>query len=164
MNSMKKIYLSLAVILAFGIYAVILRRAKQPEVGTVIAPAGLNTTTTSPTSVATSDSSTASASTPSSTSSTGKYKNGTYTGNSADAFYGNVQVQVTISGGKITDVKFLDYPQDRSTSREINSQAMPYLIQETLQAQSANVNTISGASATSGALQQSLASALSQAS
>lgn len=159
---MKKLYLSLGVILAFGIYAVILRRAKQPEVGTVIAPTGLNTTTSTPT--ATSDNSTASTSTPSSTSSTGKYKNGTYTGNSADAFYGNVQVQVTISAGKITDVKFLDYPQDRSTSREINSQAMPYLIQETLQAQSANVNTISGASATSGAFQQSLASALSQAS
>ena len=91
------------------------------------------------------------------------FKNGTYTGSVEDAFYGNVQVRVTIQGGDIADVQFLDYPHDRNTSREINSQAMPYLKTEAIQAQSANVNVISGATATSEAFIQSLASALAQA-
>jgi uncharacterized protein with FMN-binding domain len=94
----------------------------------------------------------------------GRYKNGTYTGSVADAFYGNIQVQVTISGGNITDVQFLQYPSDRSTSIYINSQAMPLLKQEAIQAQSAQVSGVSGATATSGAFIQSLGSALSQAS
>jgi len=94
---------------------------------------------------------------------TGRYKNGTYTGSVADAFYGNVQVQVTISGGNITNVVFLQYPSDRQTSIDINSQAMPYLKQEAIQAQSAQVAGVSGATATSQAFIQSLGSALSQA-
>lgn len=94
---------------------------------------------------------------------TGKFKNGAYTGDSIDAYYGYVQVKVVISGGKITDVQFLDYPQDRSTSVRINSRAMPYLISEAIQAQDSKVNTVSGASFTSTAFRKSLASALTQA-
>jgi len=94
---------------------------------------------------------------------TGKFRNGTYVGSVADAFYGNVQVKVTVSGGKISDVQFLDYPQDRNTSRMINSQAIPYLISEAISVQSANVDIISGATDTSMAFQQSLSDALSQA-
>lgn len=92
-----------------------------------------------------------------------QYKDGSYTGNAADAFYGNIQVQVTISGGKITDVVFLQYPNDRGTSVEINNQAMPMLKQEAIQAQSANVDGVSGATDTSQAFIQSLSSALNQA-
>ncbi len=91
------------------------------------------------------------------------YKDGSYTGSVADAFYGNIQVKAIISGGKITDVQFLQYPSDRRQSIEINSQAMPYLTQEAIQAQSANVNGVSGASQTSAAFIQSLQSALDQA-
>lgn len=93
----------------------------------------------------------------------GPYRDGEYTGNVADAYYGNVQVKAVIQGGHIADVQFLDYPQDRSTSREINSQAMPYLKAEAIQAQSANVDIISGATQTSYAFRESLASALAQA-
>lgn len=93
----------------------------------------------------------------------GQYKNGTYTGSAADAFYGYIQVQAVISGGRITDVVFLQYPSDRSTSISINTQAMPYLKQEALAAQSAQVDIVSGATDSSMAFQQSLASALSQA-
>ena len=95
--------------------------------------------------------------------STGQYVDGTYTGSVADAYYGNVQVRVTISGGKITNVAFLQYPNDRSTSISINRQATPKLAAEAIQAQSANVSGVSGASDTSMAFQQSLADALSQA-
>lgn len=93
----------------------------------------------------------------------GIYNDGTYTGSVADAYYGNVQVEVVIANNRISDVKFLDYPQDRSTSRSINSYAMPRLTQEAIQAQSANVNGVSGASDTSAAFKQSLASALAKA-
>lgn len=93
-----------------------------------------------------------------------RYKDGSYTGDVADAFYGNVQVKVVISGGKITDVVFLDHPQDRRTSQMINDQAMPMLTQETISAQSANVDIISGATQTSNAFIQSLQTALAKAS
>ena len=93
----------------------------------------------------------------------GSYKNGTYTGSVQDAFYGLVQVQAIISGGKITNVNFLQYPNDNRTSQFVNSQAMPLLTQEAIQVQSAQVDIISGASATSQAFQASLADALSQA-
>lgn len=93
----------------------------------------------------------------------GQYKDGTYTGSVADAFYGNIQVQAVISGGKITDVIFLQSPNDRSTSIEINSQAMPYLKQEAIAAQNANVDIVSGATDSSNAFRQSLGDALNQA-
>jgi uncharacterized protein with FMN-binding domain len=91
------------------------------------------------------------------------YKDGTYTGVSADAYYGNVQVQAIIQNGKLADVQFLDYPRDRSTSLRISSEAMPYLKSEAIQAQSAPVDIVSGATEISGAFNQSLASALAAA-
>jgi uncharacterized protein with FMN-binding domain len=94
---------------------------------------------------------------------TGLYKDGVYTGPVADAYYGNVQVQATIAGGKLTDVAFLQYPNDRSNSRAINGHAMPYLTQEAIQAQNASVDIVSGATDTSMAFQQSLGAALAQA-
>ena len=93
----------------------------------------------------------------------GKYKDGTYTGSVADAFYGNIQVQAVISGGRLTDVIFLQAPNDRGTSIAINAQADPLLKQEAIQAQSAQVSGVSGASASSGAFVQSLGDALQQA-
>jgi uncharacterized protein with FMN-binding domain len=95
--------------------------------------------------------------------SVGRYRDGVYDGGVADAYYGYVQVEVTIQNDQITDVAFLDYPHDRRTSAQINSIAMPYLKQEAIQAQSARVNIISGATLTSEAFAQSLQSALSQA-
>jgi uncharacterized protein with FMN-binding domain len=67
---------------------------------------------------------------------------------------------VTISGGKITDVTALQYPNDRNKSVEINSQALPMLRSEALAAQSATIDTISGATYTSDGYTQSLQSAL----
>lgn len=90
----------------------------------------------------------------------GKYADGSYTGSVADAYYGIVQVKIIVTGSKITDVQFIQYPSDRSTSRYINSQAMPLLTQEAIQAQSAQVNGVSGATFTSQAFKQSLSVAL----
>ncbi len=96
-------------------------------------------------------------------SSGGQYKNGTYTGPASDAFYGSVQVIATVSGGKLTSVKIAQYPHAEGYSIQVASVAMPILTQEAIQAQSANVNAVSGATEDSMAFQQSLASALSQA-
>ncbi len=91
------------------------------------------------------------------------YKDGEYTGDAVDAYYGNVQVKAVIRGGKITDVQFLDYPQDRRNSININTRAMPNLKTEVIQAQSASVDIVSGATQTSKAFIQSLQSALAKA-
>ncbi len=93
----------------------------------------------------------------------GMYVDGTYTGRPADAYYGIVQIQATIQNGKLAGVKFLRYPNDRSTSRFINGQAMPILQSEAVNAQNANVDIVSGATETSMAFQQSLANTLAQA-
>lgn len=90
----------------------------------------------------------------------GNYHDGVYNGVSADAFYGRVEVVATISGGRIVDVTFLDHPKDAQTSREISARAMPLLQTEAIAAQSATVDIISGATETSLAFRESLASAL----
>jgi uncharacterized protein with FMN-binding domain len=90
----------------------------------------------------------------------GAYKNGTFTGPAVNVYYGLVQIQVVIQSGKIADVQFLQYPNDRRTSQQINSQVMPWLQQEAIQAQSANVDLISGATLTSEGFANSLQAAL----
>lgn len=91
------------------------------------------------------------------------FKDGTYTGQAVDVNWGLVQVQAKIQSGKINDVQFLQYPKDRRTSAFINSIADPMLQQEAVQAQSANVDIITGATLTSEGFQMSLQDALNQA-
>ncbi|GGF36122.1 hypothetical protein GCM10011321_28930 [Youhaiella tibetensis] len=93
----------------------------------------------------------------------GQYRDGTYQGPVTDAYYGNMQVQATIQNGQLTGVDVLQYPNDRRTSRYINSQALPMLEQEVISAHSANVNLITGATLTSQAYVRSLQGALDQA-
>ena len=90
----------------------------------------------------------------------GQYADGSYTGSPADAYYGTVQVKAVVKNGQLADVQFLQYPNTHSNSVYINSQAMPLLTQEAIQAQSAQIDGVSGATFTSQAFQQSLASAL----
>ncbi len=102
-------------------------------------------------------------STPAPAQASGQYKDGQYNGPAVDAFYGVVQVQADVQGGKLTAVQVPQYPNDRRTSVRINSQAVPWLQQEAVQAQSANIDLISGATLTSEAFQQSLQAALASA-
>ena len=87
-------------------------------------------------------------------------KSGSFTGQSYANPYGNVQVQVVISGGKITSVKTIQYPNGHQQSVFINSQALPLLEQEVLKAQSAQINIVGGATFTSQGYAQSVQSAL----
>jgi uncharacterized protein with FMN-binding domain len=88
---------------------------------------------------------------------------GKLTGQAVQIPFGTVQVQVTMQNGKITDVQALQLPSDQRRSQQIGQYAAPQLRSEVLAAQSANVNTISGATYTSIGYLQSLQSALDQA-
>ena len=94
----------------------------------------------------------------------GRYRDGAYVGDVVDAYYGLLQVQANISGGRITSVKALQYPADRRTSQRINNQALPALQSEVIAAQDTQVDVVSGATLTSEAYIRSLDSALGQAS
>ncbi len=98
-----------------------------------------------------------------SSSGTGQYKDGTYTGSLADAFYGQLQVIAVIQGGKLSNITFPQYPSNPGHTIDESRTSLPVLAQEAVAAQSANVNIVSGATQTSQAFQQSLASALAQA-
>jgi uncharacterized protein with FMN-binding domain len=77
--------------------------------------------------------------------------------------YGPMQVQVTLAGKKITSVNVLRRTDDGSESNQIDSFAIPKLTSETLTAQSAQIDAVSGASYTSSGYIKSLQSALDKA-
>ena len=81
-------------------------------------------------------------------------------GTAVDTRFGPVQVQITVRAGKILEVAALEYPQGSGRDQEINSYAIPVLKQETVQAQSAQIDTVSGATYTSQGYVRSLQAAL----
>jgi uncharacterized protein with FMN-binding domain len=87
----------------------------------------------------------------------------TVTGTVANTEYGPMQVELTLVGQKITKVTVLQRTDDGSESNEIDSMAIPQLTSETLAAQSARIDAVSGASYTSSGYIQSLQSALDKA-
>ncbi|MFD4503128.1 FMN-binding protein [Streptomyces sp. NPDC058457] len=87
----------------------------------------------------------------------------TVTGDTVQTRWGPVQVKVTIKNGKITDVTALQYPSENPRDQQINDYALPQLRSEALAAQSASIDTVSGATYTSQGYQQSLQSALDSA-
>lgn len=87
----------------------------------------------------------------------------TVTGDAAQTRWGPVQVQLTVSGGKVTAVDVLQQPDENHKDQEINARALPILVQETLSAQSAQIDVVSGATYTSDGYTSSLQSALDQA-
>ncbi len=87
----------------------------------------------------------------------------TVNGSSIRTRYGNVEVQVVFTGTQITDVIPVRLPDSNGVDQEIDQQAVPILIQETLTAQSANIQAVSGATYTSDGYIRSLQSALDKA-
>ena len=92
------------------------------------------------------------------------FHDGAFTGKSADAYYGNVQVVANIMSGCLASVDVLDSPSHRNTSRRINAEALPILQSEEIRAQGGRVDIVSGATLTSQAYVASLKDALKQAS
>lgn len=97
------------------------------------------------------------------TDATGQFKDGTYTGAVTSTHRGDYQVQVTISGGKVSDITILEYPTDNPESQSINDRALPKYTAEALSAQSAEINQISGATEAFKGFTGSLQDALNQA-
>jgi len=87
----------------------------------------------------------------------------TITGDVAQTRWGPVQVQLEVSGSRITNVTILQYPDSNGRDIEIANYSLPQLIQETLDAQGDSISMISGATYTSQGYLQSLQSALDQA-
>lgn len=87
----------------------------------------------------------------------------TITGPAASTQWGPVQVQLSVTDGTITKVSVLQYPSGNGRDAQINSYALPILVKETLTAQSASIDMVSGATVTSGGYLTSLQSALDQA-
>ena len=131
-----------------------------------IAPVGRQPAATAPPTTGASGSSPTTAAptgagTPTTTAPSGQAK--TYDGQVFENQYGPVQVRVVMQGGRITDIQALQMPVDHQRSAEISQYAEPYLRQEALQAQSAQIDIVSGATFTSENYAQSLQSALDQA-
>ena len=87
----------------------------------------------------------------------------TITGDAISTRFGPVQVEVTVTDGRITDVQVLQYPHSDRRDAEINGYALPLLVQATLDANSADIDMVSGATYTSDGYVRSLQSALDQA-
>jgi uncharacterized protein with FMN-binding domain len=81
-------------------------------------------------------------------------------GTVAQTRWGPVQVQVTVTAGKITEIRTLQRPSGSDQDDQINAYALPQLRAETLDAQSANIDAVGGATVTSGGYIESLQAAL----
>jgi uncharacterized protein with FMN-binding domain len=122
-----------------------------------------NPATTSSSEPSSSSSSPSSSNSTSSSSSGSSTTTKTYTGSVAQTRWGPVQVQITVQGDKITKVTVLQQPNGNHKDAEINDYALPILVQDTLDAQSAQIDMVSGATVTSDGYLTSLQSALDQA-
>lgn len=94
----------------------------------------------------------------------GAYADGTYTGQVVSTEFGDVQLRVTVESGKISQIEALAYPNQDRHSQMISTQAIPAYTNEAIEAQSASIQLISGATETYNAFTGSLQSALNQAS
>jgi uncharacterized protein with FMN-binding domain len=149
----------LGLLASIGILSVgwVVGASVAPTTTTSTTSTGLDTTGSSSSSGSSSGSS---ATLPSGSSSV---KDGTYIGPVASTRFGDVQVSATIASGKITDVTALKLTDREQRSVQISNRAAPLLKAEVLQAQSAKVSTISGATYTSDGYLTSLQAALDQA-
>lgn len=148
-----------AVIAVIDGYLIFFKNSKQPTTTSAVNLAS-STTNKNDSEGAVGSGSTASSSSTQDTKSASSMADGTYTGASTQTEWGPVQVQITISSGKITNVDVLSYPDTEKKSIQINENALPTYKEEALTAQSSNIDQISGATETykgfTGSLQDSI--------
>ena len=123
-------------------------------------PAALAQTQTSATPVPTS---TKQSATPAPTSTKQSAATKTVDGDAVDTRWGPVQVQISVTGRKISSVQVLQAPNENRRDIEINNTALPILHDEAMSAQSAQIDSVSGATYTSDGYTQSLQSAIDRA-
>ncbi|HOQ54664.1 MAG TPA: FMN-binding protein [Micropruina sp.] len=88
---------------------------------------------------------------------------GTFTGDAVDTRWGTVQVRITVKDGTITAADAIEYPTANPKDQQINAYAIPQLNAEAVDAQSTNIDAVSGATVTSDGYIESLQSAIDQA-
>jgi len=133
---------------------------EESDTGNTQSDAGATTTAPSATSAASSPATpTASASSSASASASGS-GDGTYTGDAVETRWGTVQVEITVENGKITSADAVQFPNENPKDQQINAYAVPALNAEVVQAQSASIDAVSGATVTSGGYIESLQSAI----
>jgi len=139
-----------------GIAAVL---AANPDASTTAVAAGTGSAVSSGTSSRTGSSTSSGSSSSSGSTSTATT---TYTGDAVDVGrnYGTVQVEISVSGGRLVDVTALAVPENDPRSSSISQQVMPTLISQAVSAQSASIAGVSGATYTSNGFAESLRSAL----
>lgn len=103
-----------------------------------------------------------SSSSSSSSTSSSKYADGTYTGALVQTNRGDVQVRITVSGGKITNVTAITYPNETSQSQTISAQVIPTFQSEAVKSQNADIQLVSGATETYTGFKGSLQDAINQ--
>jgi uncharacterized protein with FMN-binding domain len=161
----RKMAIGLAAVSTLGLAAYLHQAAQSSGPSTLdLAAPDSRSNAAVPSTTATTLPTTAKPSTQPSTTTTAKASgalgDGSFTGISSMTRWGPVQVKIAVSGGKITAVDLPSYPSNDNRSVAINRNAIPLLVQSTLTAQSANVNSVSGASYTSASYKISLQSAL----
>ena len=163
MTAVKKFVLWLmstltVLVLLFGYHTSTSSQAAASAESSAVAPVSSGTGATSGAASGTTSSPSAAGSSSSSTATST-----TFTGASTTTRWGPVQVEITVANGTITDVSVVDYPNNNGKDQQINARALPVLVQETLKAQSAKIDMVSGATVTSDGYVTSLQSALDQA-
>ncbi len=93
-------------------------------------------------------------------SASGSGGDGTYTGDAVETRWGTVQVEITVENGTITSADAVQFPSENPRDQQINAYAVPALNAEAVQAQSASIDAVSGATVTSGGYIESLQSAI----
>ena len=142
------------VVLLFGYHTSTNQTAATAATSPAAAPSSTEPSTPAPSSSASSSSSSKSSSSSGSK---------TYTGSVAQTRWGPVQVEITVASGKITDVSVLQQPNGNGKDAEINDYALPILVKDTIDQQSAQIDMVSGATVTSDGYVSSLQSALDKA-
>lgn len=146
MTTTRKVLIGVVLLILAGAYIAVRYFSGSTASAPTTAGSGASDTTTTP-----------------ATETQGRYKNGRYIGTLAQSIYGPIQVAAVIAKGELSNVEILVSPNDKENSIEVNAMAMPILTSEAVLAQSAEVDLVSGATESSVAFKESLASALAKA-
>lgn len=161
---MKKYFAIFAAIALLGMLAIYFAPINKKQVSTTVtSQTDATPQTTVQSSTNTSNTASSVSTTTSTPTNTGSLQDGTYTGSSISTRYGTIQVAITVSSGKISDVNFLKLPDDDTRSYQISNQASPLLESQTLAAQSSTIDGVSGATYTTSGYIKSLQAAIDKA-
>lgn len=93
----------------------------------------------------------------------GNLHDGIWTGSVVQTNWGPIEIQITVAGGKINDVVALQYPTSRSRSLQISRYSLPIFEEQVISRQTANIDSVSGATQTARGFRQAVQTAMQRA-